>query len=379
MPVRERLLLVLPHKEIYDYLCTGCASSVGQREVTAAEKLMAAAPGARRPPVASARFAAPAVRLVYLGSGDIGLPTLRALLAARDAGRHELLAVVTQPDRPVGRHQVLQASPIKTLALEAGLPVLQPERIRRPEAVEALRAFAADVFVVFAYGQILPPAVLDLPAMACLNLHASLLPRHRGAAPIHAAVLAGDPESGLTVMYMDPGLDTGDALLERRVRLGRRETAGSLHDRLAQLAPAALEEALELLAAGRAPRQPQDAALATHAPKLDRESGRIDWTRPHAELDRHVRGMNPWPGAFTTLPGTRTRLLKVTGALPVRRCVGQPGELIRTGGRGPLVAAGGGGLLLREVQLEGKRRMGAAEFLRGNPLPPGTILGQTAA
>lgn len=320
------------------------------------------------------------MRLVYVGSGDIGLPTLRALLAARDAGRHELLAVVTQPDKPVGRHQLLQSSPIKTLALSGGLPVLQPDRLRRPEAVEALRMLAADVFVVFAYGQILPPAVLVLPRLACLNLHASLLPRHRGAAPIHAAVLSGDRESGLTVMYMDPGLDTGDALLETRLRLRHRETAGSLHDRLAALSPDSLLHALDLLEAGDAPRKPQDNALATYAPKLDKESGRIDWTRDHTALDRHVRGMNPWPGAFTTLPavsdpGGRPRLLKVSSALPVRRCAGRPGEVLRSGGRGLLVAAGTGGLLLREVQLEGKKRLPIAEFLRGNPLHAGMLVG----
>ena len=238
------------------------------------------------------------MKLVYLGSGDIGLPTLRALLASR----HELLAVVTQPDRPVGRHQILTAGPIKALALAADIPVLQPERIRRPEAVEAMRALGADVFVVFAYGQILPKSVLDAPRVACLNLHASLLPRHRGAAPIQAAILAGDAESGLTVMYMDEGLDTGDALLERRFPLAPDETGGSLHDRLAELAPGALAEALDALAAGTAPRRPQDPALATHAPKLGRQSGRIDWTRDAVSLARLVRAMNPWPGAFTTLP-----------------------------------------------------------------------------
>lgn len=317
------------------------------------------------------------MKIAYLGSGEIGLPTLRALLTARSEGRHEVVAVITQPDRPVGRHQVLTPGAIKTLALEAGVPVLQPERLRRPEAVEAVRALDADVFVVFAYGQILPRAVLDVPRVACLNLHASLLPRYRGAAPIHAAVLAGERESGLTVMYMDAGLDTGDALLERRVRLRHRETAGTLHDRLAEMAPAALFEALDLLAAGRAPRQPQDNALATYAPKLERSTGQIDWTRDHTTLDRFVRGLHPWPGAFTTLPGARPLTLKIHSALPVRRGVGAAGEVVRTGTRGILVAAGGGGgLLLREVQLEGKRRLSAAEFLRGNPLPPGTRLGE---
>ena len=319
------------------------------------------------------------MKIAYLGSGEIGLPTLRSLLAARADGRHDLVAVITQPDRPVGRHQALTPGAIKTLALAAGVPVLQPERIRRPEAVEAVRALAADVFVVFAYGQILPPAVLAAPRLACLNLHASLLPHHRGAAPIHAAVLAGERESGLTVMYMDAGLDTGDALLERRIRLGRRETSGSLHDRTAELAPSTLFEALDLLAGGRAPRQPQDNALATYAPKLERASGLIDWTRDHLTLDRFVRGMSPWPGAFTILPGARSLTLKIHSALPVRRCLGAPGEVVHTGGRGVLVAAGVGGLLLREVQMEGKRRLSAAEFVRGFSLSVGTHLGRAAA
>ena len=266
---------------------------------------------------------------------------------------------------------------IKTLALEAGIPVLQPERIRRPEAVAALQALGADVCVVFAYGQILPSAVLDAPRLGCLNLHASLLPKYRGAAPIHAAVLAGERESGLTVMYMDVGLDTGDILREHAVQLRRRETAGSLHDRLAELAPSALLKALDDLAAGRAPRQPQDNSLTTHAPKLERESGRIAWTRDHTSLDRFVRGMHPWPGAWTLLPATpRALTLKIHSALPVRRLQGAPGEIVRHTARGIFVAAGpGGGLLLREVQLEGKRRVTAAEFARGHALPPGLRLG----
>ena len=318
------------------------------------------------------------MKLVYLGSGDIGLPTLRALLAARAAGRHELLAVVTQPDRPVGRHLTLTPGPIKTLALAAGLPVLQPERIRRPETVDALRALGADVFVVFAYGQILPKSVLDAPRVACLNLHASLLPRHRGAAPLQAAILAGDAESGLTVMHMDEGLDTGDILLETRFALSPQETGGSLHDRLAALAPAALLDALDRLAAGTAPRRPQDASLATHAPKLDRQSGRIDWTRDAVALARLVRAMNPWPGAFTTLPvDGRMLTLKIHEAAAVENGTGRaPGEVVRADGLGVLVAAGGGsGLLLREVQLEGRKRLSADAFLRGHPLSVGAQLG----
>jgi methionyl-tRNA formyltransferase len=313
------------------------------------------------------------MRVAYLGSGDIGLPTLQALLAEP---RFEVAAVVTQPDRPAGRHQRIADSPIKALAVARGVPVLQPERIRRPEALESLRACGADVFVVFAYGQILPPGVLAAPRLACLNLHASLLPRHRGAAPIQAAVLAGDSASGLTVMYMDPGLDTGDILAQIVIPLRRRETGGSLHDRLADLAPGALLAALDLVAAGHAPRRPQDNALATYAPKLDRESGRLDWRQDHQAVERRIRALYPWPGTFTTLPGGAT--LKIHGALPVARCAGQPGEVLAATSRGLLVAAGKGGVLLRDVQLEGKRRLRAADFLRGHPIAPGTMLGTFA-
>jgi methionyl-tRNA formyltransferase len=316
------------------------------------------------------------MRVAYLGSGDIGLPALKALL---NHPGHEVAAVVTQPDRPSGRHQVLAASPIKALALARGVPVLQPERIRRPEAVDWMRSLGADVFVVFAYGQILPPAVLEAPRLACLNLHASLLPRHRGAAPIQASVLEGDRESGLTVMFMDAGLDTGDILSQTPCRLLRRETGGSLHDRLASMAPAAMLDALAALETGNAPRRPQDNALATYAPKLDRQSGRIDWRQDYCAVERRIRAMHPWPGAFTTLPDGAS--LKIHSALPLRRCSGGPGEVLRAGPRGLLVAAGeppGGGVLLREVQLEGKRRLPIRDFVRGRPIAPGTMLGTFA-
>lgn len=318
------------------------------------------------------------MRIVYLGSGEIGLPTLAAFHAAHLEGKHELMAVVTQPDRPVGRGLTLTAGPVKAFALAAGLPVFQPEKIRRSEPIAELAALGADVFVVFAYGQILPASVLALPRVACLNVHASLLPRHRGAAPIHAAVLAGDSESGVTIMYMDAGLDTGDILLERRMRLRRRDTAGSLHDRIGAISAGPLLEALDLLAAGAAPRRAQDSVSATYAPKLERHSGRIDWTRDHRTLDRFIRGMQPWPGAFTTMPGIGGAVLKIHSALPVRRCAGAPGEIVRSTRRGVLVAAGEGGLLVREMQAEGKRRLAAAEFVRGRPLPPGSRLGTSA-
>ena len=287
-----------------------------------------------------------------------------------------MVGVLTQPDKPVGRHQVLQASAIKQIALREGLPVLQPQRLRDPAAVQALGAWAPEVLVVMAYGQILPRAVLDLPTLACLNLHASLLPRHRGAAPIQAAIEAGDRESGVTVMYMAEGLDTGDILLEQRLRVRRRETGGSLHDRLGLLAPTALQSALELLAQGNAPRVPQDNTQATYAPKLTREHGLLSWESPEA-VDRRVRAMNPWPGAYTVLPGEEARKLKVFSTIQSRTPAGGAtgGTILTTERRGILVAAGGHSVWLTEVQLEGKKRLRAAEFLRGNPLSAGIVLG----
>jgi methionyl-tRNA formyltransferase len=312
------------------------------------------------------------MRVVFAGTGDIGAPSLEWLLQAG----HTVVGVLTQPDKPVGRHQVLQASAIKQIALREGLPVLQPLKLREPAAVQALCEWTPEVLVVMAYGQILPLSVLNLPTLACLNLHASLLPRHRGAAPIQAAIEAGDKESGVTVMYMAEGLDTGDILLEERLRLGRRETGGSLHDRLGLLAPKALQAALELLAQGNAPRTPQNNAQATYAHKLTREHGLLSWESPEA-VDRRVRAMNPWPGAYTVLPGEGARKLKVFSAIQSRTPAGGApmGTVLSTERRGILVAAGERSVWLTEVQLEGKKRLRAAEFLRGTPLSAGIVLG----
>lgn len=308
------------------------------------------------------------MRIVFAGTGDIGLPTVEWLLRSG----HHVAGMLTQPDKPVGRHQVLQPSAIKQIALREALPLQQPTRLREPGAVEALRAWSPEVLVVMAYGQILPPTVLELPTVACLNLHASLLPRHRGASPIQAAIEAGDTDSGITVMYMAEGLDTGDILLEKRLRLRRRETGGSLHDRLALLAPDALGAALEMLCRGTAPRIPQEASLATYAPKLSREHGLLQWESPE-RVDRRVRAMNPWPGAYTTLPGPEARKLKVFSAIQSRTPAGGalPGTVLAAERRGILVAAGDRSIWLTEVQMEGKKRLRAADFLRGTLISPG--------
>lgn len=309
-------------------------------------------------------------RIVFLGTGDIGLPTLHWLLAAPGIS---VPAVVTQPDKPAGRRMELHASAIKTLALEYALPFLQPRKIREPAALEEVRALQPDVIVVMAYGQILPRALLEMPKIACLNLHASLLPRHRGAAPIQAAIEAGDRESGVAVMYMAEGLDTGDVLLARSLPIRRRETGGSLHDRLGLLAPGALAEALRMLAKGKAPRTPQDESIATYAPKLTREHGAIAWAAGWLAAERKIRAMNPWPSAYTWLPGGATpRKLKVFSVIVHRRHAGPPGEVLRADRHGILVGTGDGALLLRDVQLEGKRRMSAREFLQGHAVTAGT-------
>jgi len=297
------------------------------------------------------------MRIVFIGTGEIGVPTLRALLNSE----HEVVAVVTQPDKRVGREQSIEPPPIKKEIAKTRIPILQPARIKDQQATEEIRDFAPDVIVVVAYGQILPRDVLEIPCLACLNLHASLLPRWRGAAPIQAAIAAGDCETGITAMYMDEGLDTGDILLQRSVEILANDTGGSLHDRLAQIAPEALLESLRLLSTGNAPRIAQDNARTTYAPKLKREHGLIDWSESAEAIDRKIRAYNPWPGAFMKVDRQNLKIFSAS----VVDLNGQPGEVLRSD-EDLIVATGKGALSLGEVQLEGKRRMTAAEFLRGH-------------
>jgi methionyl-tRNA formyltransferase len=310
------------------------------------------------------------MRIVFIGTGDIGVPTLGAL---QQSSQHELVAVVTQPDKPVGREQKITPPPIKKALLNhrtaSPTPVrlahrtLQPVRIKDPQAIEQIRALAPDVIVVIAYGQILPRGVLEIPNLTCLNLHASILPRWRGAAPIQAAVAAGDRETGITVMYMDEGLDTGDILLQRKIEIAPNDTGASLHDRLAQIAPDALLESLRLLATGNAPRTPQDKSFATYAPKLSREHGRIDWNESAETIERKIRAYNPWPGAFSHF---NNRTLNIfSGSIADAR--GKPGEILNYNTE-LVIAPGDRAVSLKEVQPDGKRRMSAEEFLRGHSL-----------
>jgi methionyl-tRNA formyltransferase len=302
-------------------------------------------------------MASAGMRIVFIGTGEIGVPTLRALLTSE----HELAGIVTQPDKPVGREQQIEPPPIKRAVTATKTALLQPVKIKDPQAIEEIRTLKPDVIVVVAYGQILPRDVLEIPKNACLNLHASLLPRWRGAAPIQAAIAAGDREAGITVMYMDEGLDTGDILLQRKSEIQPDDTGGSLHDRLGRIAPDALLESLRMLATATAPRMPQDNTLATYAPKLKREHGKIDWSEPAQAIERKIRAFNPWPGAFMEINGRNVKIFSAS----VVDDSGKPGEILQRE-KQMIIAAGKGGLLLGEVQLEGKRRMNAAEFLRGH-------------
>jgi methionyl-tRNA formyltransferase len=304
------------------------------------------------------------MRIIFIGTGEIGVPTLNALLDSE----HEVVGIVTQPDKPVGRDQQIEPPPIKKALMsrspgDRALPfsILQPARIKDPLAIEEIRQPAPDVIVVVAYGQILPHDVLEIPRLACLNLHASLLPRWRGAAPIQAAIAAGECETGITVMYMDEGLDTGDILLQRSVEIRPNDTGESLHDRLAQIAPETLLESLRLFAAGNAPRIPQENARATYAPKLKREHGQIDWSQSAEAIERKIRAYNPWPGAFMKVDRQNLKIFSAS----VVDFNGKPGEILRSD-KELIVATGKGALSLAELQLEGKRRMSAAEFLHGH-------------
>lgn len=307
------------------------------------------------------------MRILFIGTGDIGLPSLEWLLSTP---KHQVVGVITQPDKPVGRKLVLTPPQIKVRALAAGVPVIQPERLRR--AVDEVKAFEADIAVVIAYGQILSKDVLDAPRLGCINVHASLLPKYRGAAPIQAAIRDGDAETGVTIMHMDVGLDTGDIILMDRMAISPDETGGSLHDRLAIAAPAALERALDLLAEGKATRTPQDNALATHVGKLTREHGRIDWSRSAAEIERTVRAYSPWPGTFTTLPDGAPLKVHATRVVENAEACPAAGTIVSVT---PLIVSCGQGLLeLTEVQPESRKRMSASDFVRGHALSVGTLL-----
>lgn len=328
------------------------------------------------------------MRIVWMGAGDIGLPSLQWLI--KDSG-HEVVGAFTQPDRPVGRKQILTATAIKTLSIEQNVPVFQPESFRgNPEALSDLQQLAPDLIVVMAYGCLLPQEVIDTPVIACINLHASLLPRHRGAAPIHAAILAGDDETGITVMHIAKKLDAGDMIWKEKISISADETGGVLHDRLAEVGPKALAASLPLLQNGSAAREVQDETEMTHTGKLGREDGVIDWSRSAIEIERQVRAFDPWPGTGTmiALPEGKTRRLKIFPPVEIDDLYGSE-ETELTGlpsgsvlpsrdpsEQGLRVMTGDGVLRLFQVQMEGRSRMDVSGFLRGNPLPEGARFGE---
>ena len=306
-----------------------------------------------------------------MGTPRFAGPILEALLGRADP----VVGVVCQPDRPRGRGLLTAPPAIKEIAIARGLPVLQPERLRDASFASALRALAPDLIVVAAYGKILPPAILAIPPRGCLNVHASLLPRHRGAAPIPRAILAGDTVTGVTVMVMNEEMDAGDILLRRETPIAADDTGGTLADRLAHLGAGAIGEALDGLARGTLRAIPQPADEATFAPRIERDQCRLEWQRPAVELERQVRALAPEPSAFTQLAG---RVLKVHRAAVERELPSEAptGQIIRARPDGILVTTGAGGLRLLEVQLEGRRRLSADRFLAGHRLPPGTCLGE---
>jgi methionyl-tRNA formyltransferase len=307
--------------------------------------------------------------VVFMGTPEFAVPTLEAL-----AEQHEVTGVVTQPDRPGGRGRKCTPPPVKETALALGIEVFQPRSLRSPDVIAHLAAWQPDVIVVAAFGQIVPPPVLDLPPHGCLNVHASLLPRYRGAAPISAAIAAGDDETGVTIMQMDEGLDTGPIVSQARQPIGPEDTTGTLTAALAQLGAQLLIETLPGWLAGSVEATPQDEAQATHCRMLTKEDGEIDWNAPATALDRQVRASDPWPGAYTTWHGRRLKVVRARPR-PGWRGAGQPGQVIELE-RGIGVATGEGALELIEVQLAGKKAVDVAAFVRGQRDLVGSVLSQ---
>ena len=298
-------------------------------------------------------------RVIFMGTPDFAVPCLARLVEISD-----VVAVVTQPDRPKGRGQKLLPPPVKVFAQEHGIAVYQPVRVKAPDFVDVLRGLAPDLIVVVAFGQILSKEILSLPPLGCINVHASLLPRYRGAAPMQWAIVRGEKETGVTTMFMDEGLDTGDMLMRETLPITQAMTAAELHDAMMKLGADVLEKTLFSLSEGTLKRTPQDDALSTYAPLLDKEVGRIDWKKSAQEIHDLVRGLNSWPGAYTMLEGQkfkiwRTRLAEGTA---------EPGEIVSVTKQGLLVGTGEGMLEILEVQAPSKKKMAAGDYVRGHGL-----------
>ena len=308
------------------------------------------------------------MRVVFMGTPDFSVPTLEALITG-----HEIIAVVTQPDKPKGRGKAMQFPPVKSAALAHDLPVFQPVRVRDPEFIDTLRSMDPDVIVVVAFGQILPESILSLPRYGCINVHASLLPKYRGAAPIQWAIINGEKETGVTIMYMEKGLDTGDMIAKASIPIDSRETGESLHDKLSVLGGPLILEVLDQIGEGIIHREKQDDSLSTYAGMLSKELGKIDWDKDAVSIERLIRGLNSWPSAYTFL-GERTLKIWMAEVVDGKKEM-IPGTVIGTDRDSFTVQTGKGGLRILEVQLQGKKRMPVQAFLLGYPMKNGMTLG----
>jgi methionyl-tRNA formyltransferase len=312
------------------------------------------------------------LRIIFMGTAELSRPILEALLKHQE---FEVVAVVTQPDKPKGRDLKLQPSPVKETALKSGLPVLQPEKARDAQFVEELRGLHPDLIAVAAYGQILPQSILDLPRFGCLNVHTSLLPKYRGAAPIQWAILNDEAETGVTIMKMDAGLDTGDIVSIEKTPIQPQDNSQILHDRLAQMGAGLLVRTISDFVAGKIQPRPQPHEGVSHVSKIKKEDGKIDWSLPARVIWNRVRAFTPWPGAFTFIQGTsKSRMIKIWEAMPVEGS-GNPGEILKADKAGIVVACGEKALSISRLQREGGKQLAVQDFLAGNAIAVGTKLG----
>ena len=311
------------------------------------------------------------MRIVFMGTPDFAVPSLNALIE----NGYEVVGVFCQPDRPKGRGHKLAACPVKEVALKHDIPVFQPERIKREEGVAMLKSCAPDLCVTAAFGQLLSQEILDIPPLGTINVHSSLLPKHRGSAPINWSIILGDQVTGVTTMFTDKGMDTGDILLMKETPIGKKENAGELSDRLAMMGADLLIDTLRELEAGTLKRIPQDHEAATYEPKMDKELGRIDWSKPAGVIDCLVRGATPWPGAFTTMQDQTIKVFEID--VKDGAASGQPGEIIAADARqGLVVSCGDHDVELMQIQMPGAKRMNAKDYLRGHTMDTGVCLGK---
>jgi len=312
------------------------------------------------------------MKLVFMGTPDFAATILEGLIGSK----HEIMAVVTQPDKKKGRKQEVSCSPVKELAMRHGIEVLQPKKVKEPSFLALMNEMKPDAIIVAAFGQILPKALLDIPEYGCINVHASLLPKYRGAAPIQYAILDGESETGITIMYMDVGIDTGDIILQEKLAIEPDETGGSLFEKMAALGSGLLLEALEQIENGTASRIKQDDEKATYVKMITKEMGRLDFSQPAVKLERMVRGLDPWPSAYTFIDGKNLKIWKAEVENDDDASAGKkPGEVIELRKDAIVVKTGEGKLLIKELQLEGKKRLPADAFLRGYKISCGTMLG----